>query len=280
VTWRRRRSGPARRLVVLVVSLFVVTLGLGGCAGVVGGLLTTQSDIRSDGYSSVKLSFVDSETNLTVSATSSSTATTADVKAVAQIVWRSFHLRFGDLTVKVHSGSAERQQTFTFTELQQIFGPRDPAYNKTSVRESFEHFGLVVLIIIVVVVVLVVLLILWIVHRRRKKNRMAAQPPPWGQTQGPGPPPPWGQTADHRGPYPYGPYAQPSPQGQGQGQGVPPRGQSGPAPAADPWGRPVAPSPSGWDQPGSGWGQPGEAQPDPGAPPPSSGWVEDTGPSR
>jgi hypothetical protein len=312
VTPPRRRSGRARRWLVAVTAVVVATLSLAGCGGVIGSVVSTETDIRNAGYSSVKVGLTDSDTNVSVSATSSSPPpTSADIKEIAGIVWHGFHLRFNELTVKVNGGGQSTERSFTFAGLQQLFGTRNPSYNKTSLRQSLEHFGIVIVIVAGVVVVLVVVLIVWIVRRRRKRRLAAIGP--WGQgygagqgqgqAYGPGPaqgdrpgapagPPAWGPTPGYGGPpastgY-HGPPATAPPSSQvepnGEGKGKPPSGPPPPGPEeTDPWGRPHPPAWSGGDEPGSGWDPPPrsgwhtppEEQAGPGAPPPSSGWGDD-----
>ena len=247
------RPGPAavmrrRALVVAaVVVLGVMAVGvLGGC-GVVSSTLDTQQGLRDAGFQSVSVGFHLSGGSDEVDAgvKVSAPATPADADMAASIVWQKLHERFDVLKVTVHGTGPDVVQTYSFADLESMFGARNPAWNRSSIRSSAEDLGLIVLGVFAAVVVVVVVVIVLVVRRNRRRR-----PPPWM-----GGPPPW-----MGGPPPWmgGPTTPGGPASSG-GMWVP-TGAGGPPPSG-------APPPSGgmWVPTGAG------GPPSSGAPPPSGG---------
>jgi hypothetical protein len=233
----------------MIAALIVAALTLGGCAGIIGSIVTTQDDIRNAGlgFTSVKVGLADNDTDLTVSASSAVAPSAAGTKEIAGIVWRDIHVRFGSLRVQLHGAGQTTVTNFSFAALSRLFGARKPAYDKTTLRQSLLHFGIVVLIIVVVLIVLIVLTVLYILRRRRRRRQLLGAGPTWGGPQSGGVPQ-WGQG----GPQPGGAAPQwgadawgSPPSGPGSwGQGPPAGADRAPgASGSDPWGRPVGSPP-------------------------------------
>ncbi len=232
-------------------AIVAAAVTLAGCGGIVGSIVTTQQDIRSAGFSSASVGLADNDTNVMVTAGTSSAPTPADAREIAGIVWHDLHVRFGELRVDLHGGAATSSFVFPFATLQRTFGSRSPADNSTTLRQSLVHFGVVVIIVVAVVVVLVVVLIVLLVRRRRRRRRIGSGGA-WGTPQEyqgypgyqagsfdggrPDSPPggPWGQGQGA----PQGPWGAPAPGGPS-----PPSGGGSQGPGGDAWGRPVGAPP-------------------------------------
>jgi hypothetical protein len=239
-------------LAVLAVALAVLLVA--GCGGLIGSYLNTQDALERAGFSSVKVSIGTGSNTDTVSVSVSVAAppNNDDVHQVAAIVWQDFRQRFGQLRVTVHGQGPAIQRTLSHAELVALLGPRNPAYDATTVTGSAEHLGLVVLgvgLALVAVAVGVIVVILRRRRRRREAQAAAAGSAPATDWTGWGATPPW-----RLGDGPWGP-----PPGS-------PPASSGSRP---PW---PAPAGSGEQEPsGPGWGAPASAEPSSGRPDEFSG---------
>jgi len=220
---RRRRHRV--RLVVMVVG---ATLVLAAC-GAFSSLYATQQGLTRAGFQSVHVginvtSGAGDEVTVSVSVVAPPRA--GDARQAASVVWSDLHERFDLLVVTVHGTGGQVQESYSFATLQRLFGPRNPAYDRTSLSGAATQLGVVVLVGVAVVVVAVVVVV--VVLRRRRRG----PPPPWGGGRpGPGwsPPPPPGQGW--------------APPGQGWAPPPPPPGQgwAPPPPPPTPWGSPEEP---------------------------------------
>jgi hypothetical protein len=222
-----------------VVVLFGAVALLGGC-GVVSAMLDTQQGLRDAGFQSVHVGFHDngSADDVDVSVTVSAEPTQNDTVNVASVVWAKLHERFDNLAVTVHGDGSSVSRRFTFDELQQTFGARNPSYNSTTVAGGVKRLGFEVLGGLAVLAIAVVLTAI-LLTRRRKRNRQMAWPG-WsagaspagmaGQPLWPGGPP---------SPYPGGPGA--FPPAAPPPPPPPPLPAPGPPPSAAP-----GPPPPGW----------------------------------
>jgi hypothetical protein len=241
----RNRPPPAtnrrRPALLLLAAALTLSVVLGACGGVVGSVLSTRQALDDAGFSHVSVS-LGGETNVKVSATVDQNASAAEVREIAAIVWRDFHERFDFVDITLHAADRTERGSLPFSPLQQEFGARPAADNRTTIRSGIVHVGLEVLGGSAVVVLVIIVLIVALVRRRRRRPRL--RPGPW---TAPGPP-----DAALPGATPPNAIWPPAPGGSPG---------SGPTPGADaPWGAPV-PAPSGSDDP---W------QPPPGSGPP--GW--------
>jgi hypothetical protein len=193
-----------RRLWLVVAMLSGLALVLGGCSAL-SSLLSTRDGLRNAGYQSVsvKPSGNDLDTTVTVNALPSQD----DVHGVAGVVWNDFHERFDNLNITVHGQGQTLRQSLSFDEVQQMFGPRNPAWNRTTITGATKQLGFVVLGVVAVVVVIVVVIIVLVVRRKRRRRPQ----PPWT------PYPPYGQPGYGGMPGPYGP-----PPAAGPTYGAPP----------------------------------------------------------
>jgi len=280
-----RWFGWWRRLAVIVVLAVGSSVALAGCGGVVGSVANTETAINNAGFSRARVTPVDNDDDLSVTATSSTPPTPVEVRTVAGIVWHQFHLRFGVLRLRLDYSGTATERTFSFGQLQSTFGARNPAYNRTTVRDSLLHIGIVVIVVFLVLVIVVAVVVILLVRRRRRARRAQA-----GGWAGPGPPGGYGSSYGSGG-YPGygaggygsgGPAAGYGAGGPSQGysggygygpspSGWPPNGQAQPQGQPQPYGQ-SQPQPYGQPQP-QPYGQPtpGQSQPQPGQPAPTGG---------
>jgi hypothetical protein len=228
-----------------VVAVLVATVVLSACSGAVGSLIRADDALRQSGYQSAQVSpttgFGSSTANgLAVSASLNEPPTAGDMRQVAGIIWNDVRVRFDDVAITLHGGGQTTRATYSFTQLQQAFGARNPAWNRTTLRSSVTHLGVYILLGFLALVAVVVLIAVLAVQRSRRRR----PPPPPFDAGWPGSPP--GQGSAPQGYLP---------------QGYPPQGYP-PAPGYPPPGFPPPPEypPSGYP-PGPGY------PPDPGYPP-------------
>ncbi len=180
--WRRRSGGRRRSGWLLALALCA---GLAaGCSGITT-LLDTQKALKDAGYGSVKVTPKPSTNNLDVSVSVNAAPTPADATQVAHIVWESFHERFDQLNVTVHGPGPSLSQSFTFAQMEEQFGSRNPAWNSSTVASGTKDLGIVVIVVIAVALLIVVAVILLVQRRNRRRG-----PPQWpGPGNWPGGPP-------------------------------------------------------------------------------------------
>lgn len=192
-------SGRWRRLIAMVSILAGAAL-LAGC-GAVSSLLDTDNGLRNAGFQSVSVK--PSGNDLNASVTVSAIPTRSDVEEVASVVWRDFHERFDNLNVTVHGQGQTLHQTLSFDQVQQLFGARNPAWNRHTLESDTARLGLLVLIGLGAAAAVVVAIVLIVARRNRRRG-----PPPWPPGPYPGysgPPPGAGQAGGYPGSPPYYP---------------------------------------------------------------------------
>ena len=189
-----RPAGPTadpragRRWLVLVLTLLTAIVVLAGCSAL-SALLDTQQTLHNTGYQSVHVGF---HTNgaaddIDVSVTVSAAPTQADALNVASVVWAHLHERFDVLDVTVHGTGPTLTRDYSFDELQQAFGPRNPSWNTTTVAAGTEQLGLVVLGAIGAIALTVIVVAIILTRRRRRRSPPGW--PGWPGGAGPGGPP-------------------------------------------------------------------------------------------
>lgn len=229
---------PSRRRALATAALLGAIILLGGC-GLISSVVSTTSGLEKAGFSSVRVSVnaVTAGRNA-VEVSVSVDAAPSDRAAVmvARVVWNDLHEHFDDLDVTVNGHGPALHRTFPFATLVDLFGPRNPAWDRTSVTSSVQNLGYGVLIGLVVVAVVVAIVIVVVVNRRRRRGppppwpgfagaAPAGLPPPWAGPPGSGPPPPGSGAPGWAGP---------------PGSGPPPPGSGSP-----PWSGPHQPRPPG-----------------------------------
>lgn len=241
------RARPLRRGALLLAVLGVACILLAGCTAVTT-LIDTEQALRDAGYQSVSVGFhVGSGDEVDVSVKVSAPASDVAARDVAHVVWNHFHERFQWLHVTVHGSSATSVvRMYQYQDLVSLFGPRNPAWDRTSVRSATTRLGVIV-VGVVGLAALVVVVVAIVATRRRRGGPGGPYPTGQGGRWQPGagwqPAPSGGWAPNPLWPPPPGAPPQPT-QGPPQ-QGPPPQSPQGP-PAQGP------PSPGG----GPGWGSP------------------------
>ena len=236
------------RVWLSVVLIGLLTLVLSGC-GPIGATLDTQTALRNAGYQSVSVTFsVGNSDEVKTSVTVNAVPSEGNARDVASIVWQKFHERFSLLAVTVHGSGPALARGYSYAELVSLFGPRNPAYDRTSLSSATARLGVIIIVVLVVLAAAVVFVIVMVTRRRRRR------PPTW-----PGGGPPWMQG----GPPPGGgpPWVQggPAPGGGRWQPGGPPPPQGGAQPPAS---FPLWPPPQG-PPPGRPSGEPPPAESEP-----------------
>jgi hypothetical protein len=263
-----------------VLAVVVATVVLSACSGAVGSLIRADDALRQSGYQSARVTpttgFGSSTANgLSVSASLAAPPTPGDLRQVAGIIWDDVRVRFDDVAITLHGGGQTTRATYTFAQLQQAFGARNPAWNKTTLRSSVTHLGVYILLGFLGLVAVVVLVAVLAVRRSRRRR---PPPPPFnagrpGYPPGQGSPP--GQAPGYsQGAAPGYPPGQGYPPGLGYppSPGYPPGYPPGPAPSYPPGPAPGYPPASGYPPPSASPPDPGSPghPPAPGSPPPAA----------
>jgi hypothetical protein len=274
-----------------VVILFGAVALLGSC-GVISAMLDTQQGLRNAGYQSVHVGFHNNggADNVDVSVTVSAEPTQTAAVNVASVVWAKLHERFDNLNVTVHGDGTSVSRQFSFDEMQQTFGARNPSYNSTTVAGGVKQLGFEVLGGLVVIGAIIAAAAILLTRKRRRSRQVAwAGWPPGSTAAGVPGQQPW--SGGPAAPYPGGPtpYAQPPGQPPSSALGPPQPGAPGPpepgapgppqsgapgppltsAPVPPPPGRPLWPPPAHPPRPAEPTGPPSTSSP--GASPPPDG---------
>ena len=227
----RRRAVVTKRVSVAAVLAALLMTLLSAC-GPISALFDTQQALTNAGYQSASVNFsVGNGDEVKVSVTVNAPPSQSNADDVAHIVWLKFHERFGLLAVTVHGSGPAIARDYSHIDLVSLFGPRNPAYDRTSVTSATQRLGLIVVVVLVVLVLGVILTVV-LVRRRRRGRR----PPPW-------PPgtPPWMQGGPPPGASPPWTAGTPAPGGAQPPASFP----MWPPPQGPPPGRPPQPQPAG-----------------------------------
>lgn len=177
-----------RRWAVAVALAALATLLLSACT--VTGLVGIQTTLTNAGYTGVHVAPRNDGHNGVVVVTVHTTGAPhdSDVTEVARVVWSHLQNRFDSLDITVEGAGPTVHGNISFAELQSRFGPRNPAWNRTSLMSGVKGFGLSI-IVGLLVLALIVTGIVVLVHQVRRRRR----PPPVGPQPGWGAPAaPWG----------------------------------------------------------------------------------------
>jgi hypothetical protein len=234
-------------------------------------LFHTRDALHNAGYQSVSLKLPENTNsdNLGVSVSVEALPVPSTAENVASIVWHHFGERFDQLNVTVHGQGETLHESYSFDQMQSLFGPRSSGMDRTTLSSALTRLGLGVVIGFVALVALVVVVAVLVTRGRRRRTTGPRGSQPWG---GPPPawpsggPPSWG-ASPHSGGWGSPPPATPvAPVGsQPPGWGPAPAWVSAPQAATPPSGPPLWPAPT--DPPRSE-----ESAPSPGA-----GAAADTG---
>ncbi len=182
------RRGRGSRLAVCGLVLVGVVL-LAGCT-TIRGLIDTEEALEQAGFTEVSVDFSSDngfdQVEVAVRPPSAEAAPEASLDEAARVVWTVFPLRFDLLRLELVGGRVEGfSATYTYSEMVEIFGPRDPDLDEKELGDDVVRAGLGIAIVLIVGGVLflaaVVLAIVFAV--RASRRRASLTPPPW-------PPPP------------------------------------------------------------------------------------------
>jgi hypothetical protein len=185
---RARRWAPA----VVVIGLVLLLVG---CT-TVRGLIDTENALRRAGYTDVDLGFDSAngfdQITLTVrpeltgdlpSGSDADIEADADAEAerAARVVWTSFGLRFDLLRVKLLGPHDGYSNTYTYSEMREIFGARPAGMDDKELGDDVVRTGVGIAIVLVVGGLLftgavVVAIVFGVRSSRRRKS---VTPPPW-----------------------------------------------------------------------------------------------------
>jgi hypothetical protein len=184
---RRPPRGPAvprrdRRWPVVLLVLLATTLLAAGC-GALSALIDTQQSLQNAGYQSVHVGFHANgqADDVDVGVTVSAAPTQADSLNVASVVWAHLHERFDYLDVTVHGTGPSVTTDYSFGNLQQTFGPRNPSWDKTTVAAGTEQLGFIIIGAIAAIGVTIAVVAILVTRARRRRRG----PPGWPGGQGP-----------------------------------------------------------------------------------------------
>lgn len=168
----------------LVASALVLVLVLAGCS-VLQGFVSTIRALDRAGFGTPDIQ-LDGNDSYRVTVSKDTDDLAAAAAEAAGVVWRELPLRIERLEVSCGNGFGGRgTYAADRAELQERFGPRDPALDAGVQEGDLRTLGIVVIAMLVGgVVVLVGIVILVVVLIRRSRRR---SPPPGP----PGPPPVW-----------------------------------------------------------------------------------------
>jgi hypothetical protein len=247
-----KRFALARRARLWVaVALLASVVALAGGCGPIAATIDTESALRDAGYQSVSVNFsVGNTDEVRVSVTVSAEPALSHADDVAHIVWDKFHERFSLLAVTVHGSGPTVTRDYSYSDLVSLFGPRNPAYDRTSLTSATTRLGVIVIIVVIVLIAAVIVTVVLVTRRRRRR------PPPWppGPPGAPwmqgGPPPPGAPPVWQGAPPPPGPGGPPAWPG---GQQAPAQPGTQPPASYPMWPPPQGPPP-GQQGPGSSEG--------------------------
>ena len=247
-----------RRHLLPGVAALLAIIALTGCSSI-HTLIDTDRALRDAGYQSVNVSPKVNDNSVDVQVTVAAVPSSANAQDVARIVWGTFRERFDQLRVTVHGQGQAFHQDYTFAQMEQSFGARNPAWNHTSVKSGAKELGVLVIVGILVLAGLVVGTVL-LIQRRNRRRRPPFPGGPGGPFPGGGYPGPYPSGGGYPGPYPAGGQPGPypgGPYGGGTGPGGPQPGPPGPPgpyhppPSQPPYTPPPA-APPGWRPPPEG----------------------------
>ncbi|MBO0747053.1 MAG: hypothetical protein J2O47_01815, partial [Acidimicrobiaceae bacterium] len=180
---RRVRGHGGRRIRRLLLGLAALGLAmtvLAGCGGAAGAFVRADRSLLDAGFHSPNVNIstssfsTNSASSIRVNASLGAPPTEADFRQVARIIWNDVHYRFDALDISLSGGGTSSSATYTFDQLEQTFGARPAAWNRTTLTHSLITLGIVVLVIAAVVILAVVLLIIFLVNRRRRRRASLA----------------------------------------------------------------------------------------------------------
>jgi hypothetical protein len=170
----------------LAVALAVVGLVLlAGCT-TIRGLIDTENALGRAGFTEVDVNFSSNNgfDQVEVGLRPPSrelTDTDADAREAARVVWTTFPLRFDLLRLELLGPGQPDIITYTYSELEEILGPRPPGLDDKELGDDVVRAGVGVAVVLAIggllFTVAVVLAIVF--GLRASRRRKSVVPPPW-----------------------------------------------------------------------------------------------------
>lgn len=173
-----------RRMPIALGLVVVGLLLLAGCT-TIRGLIDTENALKRAGFTGVDVNFDSANgfDQVKVAAHPRSTESDPQVEAeeVARVVWTSFPLRFDLVRVELLGTEGSSPTTFTYGEMQEIFGPRPPALDEKELGDDVVRAGVGVAIVLVVggLLFLAAVVLAVVLGVRASRKRASVTPPPW-----------------------------------------------------------------------------------------------------
>lgn len=177
---------PAPRRSRLALALVVAGLVVLAACSTIRGVLDTTQALEREGFTEVDMSFDSAEgfdrVDVILRPASSSGDAEGQAEEAARVVWTTFPLRFDLLQVEL-LGSFEGSSTSTYTygEMVELFGPRDPGFDDKELSDDVVRAGLGIAIVLAVggIIFLAAVVLAIVMGVRTSRRRGSATPPPW-----------------------------------------------------------------------------------------------------
>jgi hypothetical protein len=149
------------------------------------GLVDTEDALKRAGFTEVDVGFSSAEgfdqVEVTVGPASSEGGPDAQADQAATVVWTTFPLRFDLLRVELLAPYQGAVTTYTYGEMEEIFGPRPPGLDDKELGDDVVRTGVIVAAVLVgggllFVAAATLAIVLGVRASRRRKS---VTPPPW-----------------------------------------------------------------------------------------------------
>ncbi|HVF13669.1 MAG TPA: hypothetical protein VM942_03665 [Acidimicrobiales bacterium] len=158
---------------------------LGACT-TIRGLIETEEALTGAGYTDVEMGFDSAEgfnqIDINVRPPSSAEGDAEDAaERAAEVVWNTFPLRFDILRVDLLGPFEGFRTTYTYGEMAEIFGARDPALDEKELGDDVVRTGVGVAVVLLVGGLLFVgaVVLAIVLGVRASRRRKSVTPPPW-----------------------------------------------------------------------------------------------------
>ncbi len=181
-----RRRG--RWTVGLVVAGLLL---LAGCT-TIRGLIDTEEALQQAGFTEVEVDFTSADgfdqVEIALRPPSVETAPGVSAEEAARVVWTEFPLRFDIVRVELLGPADAFVTTYTYSEMQEIFGPRSPELDEKELGDDVVRAGVGIAIVLVVggLLFLAAIVLAIVFGVRASRRRAARTPPPWPPVPRPG----------------------------------------------------------------------------------------------
>ena len=157
---------------------------MAGCT-TIRGLIDTEDALKEAGFSDVDVSFSSDEgfdqVEIKVRPASVEAPFETSADEAARVVWTNFPLRFDLLRVERVGALEGESVSYTYGEMAESFGPRDPKLDEKELGDDVVRAGLGVAIVLVVggLLFLTAVVLAIVFGVRASRRRASAIPPPW-----------------------------------------------------------------------------------------------------